>query len=89
MVPKFLGLAQFKGNCKMPDPQNLVHLCRGLLVKIHFLLLVSSFVRKIAIFLIKLTWKSSGNSGKVSRFFNVLHFLVSSVLLRFYRLFLT
>ena len=36
MVPKFLGLAQFKGNCKMPDPQNLVHLCRGLLVKLIY-----------------------------------------------------
>ena len=33
MMPRFLGLAQFKGNCKMPDPQNLVHLSRGLLVK--------------------------------------------------------
>ena len=36
MVPRFLGLAQFERNCKMPDPQKvsiLVHLSRGLLVK--------------------------------------------------------
>ena len=35
MVQRFLGLAQFERNCKMPDPQKvsiLVHLCRGLLV---------------------------------------------------------
>ena len=33
MVPRFFGLAQFEKNCKIPDPQNLVHLSRGLLVK--------------------------------------------------------
>ena len=41
MVPRFLGLPQFERNCKMPDPQNLVHLSRGLLVKISNLNLIS------------------------------------------------